>query len=81
MYLVDERCHPQTIAVVQTRAEARGIAVVVGEPDTFDFEPGVIGALVQYPATDGAVRDFRAALRAGPRGRRPGHRRHRPARA
>src|ERR671918_1277097 len=60
VYLVDEYCHPQTIAVVQTRAEARGVRVVVGEPETFTFEPGVIGALVQYPATDGAVRDFRS---------------------
>ena len=60
VFLVDEYCHPQTIAVVQTRAEARGIRVVVGEPETFGFEPGVIGALVQYPATDGAVRDFRS---------------------
>ena len=60
VYLVDEYCHPQTIAVVRTRAEARGIRVVVGEPETFAFEKGVIGALVQYPATDGAVRDFRS---------------------
>ena len=34
VYLVDERCHPQTIAVVQTRAEARGIEVRVGDPAT-----------------------------------------------
>jgi glycine dehydrogenase len=60
VFLVDEYCHPQTIAVVQTRAEARGVRVVVGEPETFTFEPGVVGALVQYPATDGAVRDFRS---------------------
>ena len=60
VYLVDESCHPQTIAVLRTRAEARGVRVVVGEPETFAFEPGVIGALVQYPATDGAVRDFRS---------------------
>src|ERR671914_871531 len=67
VYLVDERCHSQTISVVQTRAEARGIRVVVGEPETFTFEPGVIRALVQYPATDGAVRDFRSlAERAHP---------------
>ena len=59
VYLVDEYCHPQTIAVVRTRAEARGVRVEVGEPETFTFGPGVIGALVQYPATDGAVRDFR----------------------
>ncbi len=60
VFLVDEYCHPQTLSVVQTRAEARGIRIVVGEPETFTFEPGVIGALVQYPATDGAVRDFRS---------------------
>ena len=72
---------PQTIAVVQTRAEARGIRVVVGEPETFTFEPGVIGALVQYPATDGAVRDFRSLARAGARRRRARHRGDRSARA
>src|SRR3954462_8551315 len=59
-YLVDERCHPQTIAVVQTRAEARGIQVTVGDPSGFTFGPNVIGSLVQYPATDGEIRDFRA---------------------
>ena len=60
VYLVDAACHPQTIAVVRTRAEARGIETVVADPDTFQFGGGVIGALVQYPATDGRVRDFRA---------------------
>src|SRR3954465_7069581 len=60
VYLVDDRCHPQTIAVVRTRAEARGIQVRVADPPTFTFDPDVIGALVQYPATDGEIRDFRA---------------------
>jgi glycine dehydrogenase len=59
-YLVDSGCHPQTIAVVRTRAEARGIAIQVAEPDSFEFGPTVIGCLVQYPATDGGVRDFRS---------------------
>jgi glycine dehydrogenase len=54
-YLVDEQCHPQTIAVVKTRGEIRGIRVVVGDPADFAFGPGVIGALVQYPATDGRL--------------------------
>src|SRR5438477_4808962 len=59
-YLVDVNCHPQTIAVVRTRAAARGLEVVVGDPDSFDFQSGnVIGALLQYPATDGAIRDYR----------------------
>ena len=39
VYLVDEYCHPQTIAVVRTRAEARGVRVEVGEPETFTFGP------------------------------------------
>jgi glycine dehydrogenase len=60
VYLVDEGCHPQTIAVVRTRAEAQGVEIVVGDPDTFDFNGNVVGALVQYPATDGRVRDFTA---------------------
>src|SRR5216117_893167 len=59
VYLVDAGCHPQTIAVVRTRAEARGVETVVADPDTFQFGGGVIVALVQYPATDGHVRDFR----------------------
>ena len=60
VYLVDEQCHPQTIAVVRTRAEARGIEIVVADPATFKFGGGVIGALVQYPGTDGRLRDFRS---------------------
>src|SRR6188508_897232 len=59
VYLVDSACHPQTIAVVQTRAEVRGVEVRVAAPETFEFGGSVIGALVQYPATDGAIRDFR----------------------
>ena len=60
VYLVDAACHPQTIAVVRTRAAAQGVEIVVGDPDGFTFTGNVIGALVQYPATDGAVRDFRS---------------------
>jgi glycine dehydrogenase len=64
VYLVDERCHPQTIAVVRTRAGVRGIDIVVADPGTFKFGGDVIGALVQYPATDGAIRDHRALCEA-----------------
>ena len=63
LYLVDANCHPQTIAVVRTRAAARGVEIVVADPagGGFDFQQGnVIGALLQYPATDGAIRDYRA---------------------
>src|SRR5882762_5668866 len=68
-YLVDVNCHPQTIAVVRTRAAARGVDVVVADPGgggrAFNFQQGnVIGALIQYPATDGAIRDYRALCAA-----------------
>ncbi len=58
VYLVDSECHPQTIAVVRTRAEARGIVVEVKDPADFVFGADVFGCLLQYPATDGAVRDY-----------------------
>ena len=64
VFLVDAGCHPQTIAVVRTRAEVRGIEIVVGDPATFKLGGGVIGALLQYPATDGAIRDYRALCKA-----------------
>ena len=59
-FFVSELCHPQTIAVVQTRARPLGIEVVVGDHDTFEFHERVFGALVQYPGTEGGVRDYRA---------------------
>ncbi len=57
-FLVSSACHPQTIAVVQTRAAARGIEVVVGDHREFEIGDHVFGALVQYPTTDGAVYDY-----------------------
>ncbi|MEP6692965.1 MAG: aminomethyl-transferring glycine dehydrogenase, partial [Gemmatimonadaceae bacterium] len=58
VFFVSETCHPQTIDVVETRAKARGITVVVGDHETFRFTSEVFGALISYPATDGAVHDF-----------------------
>ncbi len=58
-FFVSHECHPQTIDVVKTRAAARGIEVVTGDFRTFVFDGAVFGALIQYPATDGAVYDYR----------------------
>jgi glycine dehydrogenase len=60
-FLVSDTCHPQTIEVVRTRAKPLGIDVRVGDAASFDFGPGqrVFGVLVQYPATDGALPDWR----------------------
>ena len=58
-FFVAEDCHPQTIAVVRTKAQALGIQVHVGPVETLDFAARrLFGVLVQYPATDGVVRDF-----------------------
>ncbi|HXY29192.1 MAG TPA: aminomethyl-transferring glycine dehydrogenase [Gemmatimonadaceae bacterium] len=59
-FFVSDTCHPQTIAVVRTRAAARGIRVVVGDHRTAPLGKEFFGALVQYPASDGAVHDYRA---------------------
>lgn len=57
-FFVDQDCHPQTIAVVKTRAEALGWSVIVGNPFA-DLDPSkVFGALFQYPGTYGHVHDF-----------------------
>jgi glycine dehydrogenase len=56
-FLVASHCHPQTIEVVKTRALPLGIEVVVADAASFRFGPEVFGALVQYPASDGAVDD------------------------
>ncbi len=61
-FFVSEQCHPQTIEVVKTRADAKGISVVVGDHATFDFARPVCGALLQYPATDGAIIDYTAFI-------------------
>ncbi len=58
-FFVAADCHPQTIEVVKTRAAPLGIEVLVGDPASFDFGTKIFGALLQYPATDGAVRDLR----------------------
>ncbi len=57
VFWVAADCHPQTIAVVRTRAEAAGIEVRVGDPAAADLD-GVFGVLVQYPATDGRIADY-----------------------
>jgi glycine dehydrogenase len=58
IFWVSEACHPQTIEVVKTRALPLGIEVVVGDHSRVDFEQPIFGALLQYPATDGAIYDY-----------------------
>ena len=56
VFFVDADCHPQTIAVVQARAVAIGIDVMVGSPDT-DLPGALFGALLAVPGSSGVLRD------------------------
>ncbi len=60
-FFVEENCHPQTLSVVQTRAEAFGFELVVGTLDELAGQE-VFGALLQYPDTHGEIRDLRPAI-------------------
>ena len=59
-YFVSQDCHPQTIDVLQTRAKPLGINIVVSDHQTFDFAEPIFGAILQYPASDGTIYDYRA---------------------
>lgn len=62
-FFVDAGIHPQTLAVLKTRAEPVGIELVVDDAETFDFEKTrVFGAILQVPATDGVVRHAKAII-------------------
>ncbi|NNC81986.1 MAG: aminomethyl-transferring glycine dehydrogenase [Flavobacteriales bacterium] len=55
---IDENVFPQTLAVMQTRAEAMGIEIVTGEYAESNLDEGFFGVFIQYPAGDGLVRDY-----------------------
>jgi glycine dehydrogenase len=60
-FFISADCHPQTIEVVRTRAETRGIEILVGDDWDDDITPRLFGVLLQYPASDGRVVDLRPA--------------------
>ena len=55
---IDQDCHPQTIAVMQTRAASLGYEIIIGCPyhdlDDHDF----FALLVQYPGSKGEIHDL-----------------------
>jgi glycine dehydrogenase len=65
-FLVSERCHPQTIAVLYSRAEGFGIKIEVadvlkdGSKRVEELGQDLVGVLAQYPDTDGGVHDYRS---------------------
>jgi glycine dehydrogenase len=63
-FFVDADVHPQTLAVLRTRAEPLGWTLIVGNPLTELDGADVFGGLLQYPGSSGAVRDLRPAIAA-----------------
>src|SRR6266851_2635307 len=63
-FFVDREVHPQTLAVLRTRAEPLGWDLVIGDPSLDLDKAEVFGGLLQYPATSGAIRDLRPAIAA-----------------
>ena len=57
-FFIDQDCFPQTIAVVQTRAEPMGIEVEVGNYNDISGDENYFAGLLQYPAVNGEVRDY-----------------------
>jgi glycine dehydrogenase len=63
-FFVDRDVHPQTLAVLRTRAEPLGWTLLVGDPAVDLDGAEVFGGLLQYPGSSGALRDPRAGLAA-----------------
>ncbi|MCC5650266.1 aminomethyl-transferring glycine dehydrogenase [Nostoc sp. XA013] len=61
-YFVSGDCHPQTIDVLKTRAKPLGIKIIVGDHQIFDFAQPIFGAVLQYPASNGTIYDYRAFI-------------------
>ena len=63
-FFVAEDCHPQIIAVLQTRARPLHISIALGNPDTLDFSTDeIFGILLSYPSTNGTLRPYEALVR------------------
>ena len=58
VFFVSAECHPQTIAVVQTRARPLGFEIVVGDPADDLKDTEAFGVLLQYPGTSGSIEDI-----------------------
>ncbi len=60
VFFVSDKCHPQTIDIVRTRAKPLNVSIVTGDHRTYNFAGKVFGVLVQYPDTTGSIHDFTA---------------------
>ncbi|NOZ73950.1 MAG: aminomethyl-transferring glycine dehydrogenase [FCB group bacterium] len=63
-FLVDSQAHPQTIAVLKTRSGPQQVDLEIWDAQADEFPEDTFGILLQYPATDGEIRDFRDRIDA-----------------
>ncbi|OWK46137.1 Glycine dehydrogenase (decarboxylating) [Pseudomonas oleovorans subsp. oleovorans] len=61
-FFVSQHCHPQTLDVLRTRAEPLGIDIEVGDEAAITDASAYFGALLQYPASNGDIFDYRALV-------------------
>ncbi|MDH0622990.1 aminomethyl-transferring glycine dehydrogenase [Pseudomonas chengduensis] len=61
-FFVSQHCHPQTLDVLRTRAEPLGIDIEVGDEAAITDVSAYFGALLQYPASNGDIFDYRALV-------------------
>ncbi|KAG1676468.1 hypothetical protein FOA52_002288 [Chlamydomonas sp. UWO 241] len=62
-FLVSNKCFPQTIAVVQSRADGLGLVAEVVDEDKLTFDKDTCGVLLHYPAGNGTVSDYRELVK------------------
>lgn len=58
-FFVSANVFPQTIDILRTRSKPLGIELIVGDENSFSFNENVFGVLLQYPAADGSVNDYK----------------------
>jgi glycine dehydrogenase len=57
-FFISHHCHPQTIQVIQTRAQPLGIEVIIGDHQQDLDGKDIFGLLLQYPASTGEISDL-----------------------
>src|SRR5258707_3760293 len=58
VFFVSEEVFPQTIDILKTRAQPYGIELLIGDHQTVELTDNMFGAIVQYPAGNGAVYNY-----------------------
>lgn len=58
-FFVSDKCFPQTLDVLKTRANPLGIELIIGDHNSFEFNEKVFGAIIQYPDGSGQINNYK----------------------